>query len=156
MESLPEPIARLQSVAASADPRDIGKYKPNSADYALTGALLSTTAPTFKALSEAAGISTDTLDRILNDPARSAWIVSRMAEGAKLARGAVYARLVDMALTSRSAAWARLFLEKFDDLKTKEGAIATQNNQFNIYAEMSESELKAFVTQKARQVMGNE
>jgi hypothetical protein len=149
------PVARLESIANSADPRSFTTYKPTNSDRALAGAILTSHAKTFAELSHTAGISDATLERMLDDPARCAWIVSRSREGARFGRAAVYARILDMALNSRSPAWARLFLEAFDeDFKSKE-TIGTQNNtQVNVYKDYTTTELEAFIKQKSQQVFG--
>jgi len=152
MESdlLPAPVERLASIAATEVVSP--EYKPNLQDRALAGALITGGAHTFVELAHKAGISLATLYRIMEDPKRCSAIVAHAGQCSKAGLAAVYSRILQEALVNPKVAWARLFLERFDDeFKSKSGISAgTVNIQQNIYKDMSNEELKAFVQQMQR------
>lgn len=151
------PLTRLSAIASTSDPSAPTSYKPTIADAALAGALISKRSDTFTQLASDAGVPLSTLYRIMEDPARCAWIVNRAAQCTKIGLAAVYARILDMALNSKSVSWAKLFLEKFDDdykLRAAASAGAQTFNQLNFIGGMSDEELRSFISQKARQAMG--
>ena len=149
------PLAQLTAIAASAEPRDVAEYTPTATDQALAGSLFSSNAPTFLELAKRSGVAESTLFRLRQDPARVAWIVTHSRHLANLGRGAVYARVLDQALTSRNPNWAKLYLELFDEeYKKGQQADQTRNTQVNIFGGMSDTELRSFVQQKTRQVFG--
>jgi hypothetical protein len=108
-------------------------------------------------MADKAGLSRSTLYSIVSQPEAVAWIVEKAAKTAKFGLAAVYARLLERALESRSSAWMKLFLEVFDPTyqshQVESGV--THNTQFNIINGMSDQELRSFVEQKSRQVLGN-
>jgi hypothetical protein len=60
-----------------------------------------------------------------------------------------------MALTSKNAAWVRLFMERFDDDFRRQKVLERgTNTQFNLLASMSDEELERWVMQKTRKALG--
>lgn len=151
-----KPEARLAAIAATADAKAVASYNPTPTDKALAGALFTSGVSSFADLAAQAGISISTLDRVQDDPARAAWIVSHARQIGTLGLTAVYARIFERALKSKSPQWAKLYLELFDETFQKAHAPAapTTNNQYNFVTSMSDRELRAFIEQKRRAVLG--
>ena len=148
------PADKLAALASTAPPGSASAFEPSETDYALAGALFTSNAKSLLELARSAGISDTTLLRVRQNPARIAWIVSKGAEIAELGKGAVYARLIDKALTSDNPVWLKLYLERFDEIYRKANPGATHNTQVNVYGSYSDAELRALIQQKARQVFG--
>ena len=149
------PLARIASVAASAGPPRAAAFQPTSTCRALAGALIVENPGTFSDLAKAAGVSRSSLYETIENPDACSWILGHSEATAKVGLGAVYARILEKALTSNAPSWARLFLERFDHKFTKpDGAPNSVTNNLNLFASMSEQELKAFVSQRGRQLLG--
>jgi hypothetical protein len=152
---------RIASCAAAADPAALAEFEPTGSHLALLGALseghgLDSAAE----IAEAAGLARSTAYGILADPAACSWLSSRLSGRVASRLGLVHARLFHLAMTSRSPAAIRLFLERFDpDYKPAAEEIArvaagAVNAQFNFLQSMSPEELAAFVEQKRQRVLG--
>src|ERR1051326_368063 len=143
------------SLVPRAAPQEI--FKPSDAHTKLADVLIEGHAGSFLDMADKAGLSRSTLYSIVSQPEAVAWIVEKAAKTAKFGLAAVYARLLERALESRSSAWMKLFLEVFDPTyqshQVESGV--THNTQFNIINGMSDQELRSFVEQKSRQVLGN-
>lgn len=147
----------ILDAAASAQPSAPGAFQPTEAHQKLAATLFETTSSTFVQLAESAGISRSTLWRILKDKAACAWIVANATNAAAFGLGAVHARLLQMALTSRSPEAIRLYLQRFDpDFSAGKdiGTLNAPNSQIAFVASMSPAELEAFLKQKRRTVIG--
>ena len=153
------PGNRLAALANTATPEDIQNFKPAQIHWALAGALSVEAAASFTELAEKAGVSRSRLYEILNDPAATNWIVAQGTRLAHAALGAVHARLLHLALTSRSPAAIKLYLQRFDP-EFKEAIAETRdlaktiNSQLNFIQTMSPTELENFIALKRRRVLG--
>jgi len=153
----PKPAAQLTAIASLADPNAVKQYKPTKTDLALAGALFTTFSPTWIALASNAGVSPETLDNMRENPVRAAWVVTHGSSAAALGLGAVHVRLLDKALSSQNVAWARLYMERFDDAFHAKIAPAgdTRNTQINFISSMSDQELQSFIRQTFKRVTGD-
>lgn len=144
-----DPPERFLAVAAKAEP---GHFRPTPVHEKLAEHLFTSQASTFLDLAEAAGVSRTTIWRTLQDPKACAWICSKATQAVEFGLGAVHARLLNMALTSRSPSFMELYLKRFDPefKKADVSGGTTINQQFNMIKEMSQAELDAFVRQKRR------
>lgn len=155
--TLPAPaVARLSAIATHAPPSATRDYRPNSSDYALAGALFSSNPETFSDLAAAAGLSESTIGRVVADPARAAWILDRAAKTATVGLALAYRVLLERALTSKSSAWMKLLLQRFDKVFAAANGPPTTsvNNQYNFVAGLSDAELKAMAGQLTRRTLG--
>lgn len=149
------PAARLSAIASTADPADSLSYDLTAKDVALAGALFTSGAPDFASLALAAGLTPADLSRVCASPARAAAIIAHADKAATFGRAAVYARLLNMALTSRSATWAKLYLERFDDVyKNHKLAESATYNQNNYVSSMTDTELQAFLKLTTKATLG--
>ena len=153
----PRPLAQLTAIAA-ADPDPTATYKPTKAAQALVGALIQNNGAhtTLKDLAAKAGIDESTVHRLAGDAHAVNWVLNQSAAVANIGLAAVYARLLNRALYSKSPAWAKLFMERFD-VEYRRGQSDTtgaRNTQINVYSGMSDTELQALVQSKMRQAFG--
>lgn len=142
---------------ANPSPAEMKKFEPDHTHEAIAGALNDPEVPhTMKGLAEHAGVDPKTLRKVLRTPAALLWIVSQASSLAEARLGAVHSRIYQMAMTSRSATWARLFLERFDTnykaQKVLEKGGAQQNN---FLGEMETDELIKWFGRKLQQLQGS-
>lgn len=145
-----DPPERFLAVAAKAEPG--GSFRPTPIHEKLAEHLFTSQATSFLQLAEESGVSRTTIWRTLQDPQACQWICSKATDAVKFGLGAVHSRLLQMALTSRSPAFLKLYMERFDPEYAKQLASGgtTINQQFNMIKEMSQAELEAFVKVKKR------
>ena len=147
------PVGRFLEVAASSAPV-AEAFQPTDTHRRLAETLFESGAESFVGLAEASGVSRTTLWRILKDPPAVKWIVSHSTRAAEAGLGLVHARLLNMALTSRSPAAIELYLKRFDpEYKRAESGVPAVAQQFNVIANMSDVELEAFL-RRTRQKAG--
>lgn len=106
-------------------------------------------------LAAEAGVSRKALYELLKNPAAVAWVAANSlgTRAADAAVGLVHARLLHLALTTRSPAVLELYLKRFDsDYRRDSGGIHvhTDNALFQTIQSMSTSELEAFLRQRRR------
>lgn len=157
VEKSPNPIARLESIAATAEPEKLVEFRPKAVHHQLAGALLKQKPKSLEELAESAGIEARKLYNILERPEAVAWIVNTSANLIKVGCAAVYSRCLEMALTSKNPRWAEVFLRRFDPLFTTsqvDTIITGDNVQVNQFKSMSYSELQALVKHERKQVLG--
>lgn len=146
-----DPQERFLAVAAKADSME--GFRPTPVHEKLAEHLFTSQASSFADLVEASGVHRTSIWRTLQDPKACAWICARATEAVKFGLGAVHSRLLQMALTSRSPAFMKLYLERFDpdySSRVAEGG-TTINAQYAMIQAMSPKELEAFVSLKRRQ-----
>lgn len=151
------PVARMESIAATVDPEKLVEFKPRSIHHQLAGALLNHKPTSIPELAEKAGVEERKLWHILERPEAVAWIVNTSAQLIKVGCAAVYSRCLEMALTSKNPRWAEVFLRRFDPLfKTSEAdlSITATNVQVNQFKNYSEAELRAHLKNERKQVLG--
>lgn len=150
---------RIISLAANARPseRQLKEFEPTQTHEAIAGALNDPECPhTLEGLAEQAGVDPKTLRKVLREPAALLWIVSQASTLAEARLGAVHARIYNMAMTSRSATWAKLFLERFDkDYKNQKILERGGAQQFNFLQEMGTDELLKWFGRKLQQLQGS-
>lgn len=159
--NLPSPLndpatpARRFLSAAAANPTQLPPdYSPSEAVQRVAEVLFTSKAASFVELAEDAGVSRTTIWRFLQDPHAVAWIVQKGTAVAAAGLGAVHARLLDLALTSRSPAAIEIYLRRFDPEFRKESGTnpaTTINSQLTQVLTMSSRELEAYVRTKKRQ-----
>lgn len=149
-----EKIAAL-SAARPPTAAQMGAFSPTPAHEQIAGALNGQTSLSDAAsLAEAAGVSVRTLQRACSDPAAVTWIVAQQTEIASARLGAVHGRLFEMAMTSRSATWAKLYLERFDGEYKKQKILEKgANQQFN-FSDMTHAELLKSIGRAYRKLQG--
>jgi hypothetical protein len=150
---------KIISLANGADvsPRDMQNFEPTTTHEAIAGALNDVEAPhTLAGLAELAGVHRNTLSEVIRHPAALLWIVSQASRLAEARLGAVHARIYNMAMTSRSATWAKLYLERFDrEYKNQKIAEKGGQSQFNFLQEMGTDELFKWFGRKLQQLQGS-
>jgi hypothetical protein len=159
--NLPSPLndpaspARRFLEAAAANPAPLpADYSPPDSVRRLAEVIFTNQATSFIELAEAAGVNRSTIWRQLQDKNAVKWIVEQGSAVAAAGLGAVHARLLHLALTSRSPSAIEIYLKRFDPDYRKEshGPGGTSiNAQFAQVLTMSPTELEAFVKHKKRQ-----
>lgn len=136
--------------------RDRDQFEPTPAHYAIADALNDQTAFTnTAALAEAADCSIRTLQRAISSPAVLSWIIAQQTSIVESRLGAIHARIFDMAMTSRSSSWAKLFLERFDvEFKKQKVLERGHNQQNNFLGDMSHDELVKSIGRAFRKLQG--
>lgn len=150
-------LARLESIAATAEPEKLVEFKPKGVHHQLAGALLNHKPKSLEELAERAGVESRKLFNILERPEAVAWIVNTAANLIRVGTAAVYSRVLEMALTSKNPRWAEVFLRRFDPNFTTSAAdisISGQNVQVNQFGSWSEAELRAALKHERKQVLG--
>lgn len=152
------PLQRLAATAAAATPKAVAAFKPGPIHYAVAGALFAfdKSPPTsFRELAIGAGITESQFLSILKQPEACSWIVAHTADICRFGLAAVYSRLLNLALTSKSPQWALLFLRRFDPEFQRQNTpvAAVQINQ-NTFSDYSNQELEAHLAQKRRKRFG--
>jgi len=147
------PARRFLDVAA-ANPAPLpADYSPPDSVRRLAEVVFTTQAASFVELAELAGVNRTTIWRLLQDRNAVRWIVEQGTAVASAGLGAVHARLLHLALTSRSPSAIEIFLKRFDPEYRKDnhpGGGTTINSQFTQITSMSPGELEAFVRHKKR------
>lgn len=144
------PPARFLEAAATAPPST--DYAPTESDEKLAVHLFAVNADSFVALVETSGVSRTTIWRTLKDPAACAWITAHATKLAEAGLGAVHARLLHLALVSKTPAAIELYLKRFDPGYKSASSVAPLNvngDHANIIS-MSSEELTKFVSLKTR------
>lgn len=88
-----------------------------------------------------------------NDPEAVKWVVAHSTKAAEMGLGLVHARLLQLALTSRTPAALELYLKRFDpEFRQSQpgGGGMTINAQVAAVANMSPQELERFIEAKRR------
>jgi len=152
-QALTKPQRRIVQRAASAS--DPG-FVPTEALKRLGAVAFEGTAESFVELSKAAGVDRSHLYDLIANPAACAWLVAHGKSAAAAGLGAVHARLLELALSSRSPAAIELYLRVHDpDFKEKTQAptnITATNVLVQQVSSMSDSELSAFLNHKRNQL----
>jgi len=150
----PATPARRFLAAASANPSPLpADYSPPDAVRRVAEVIFTEKAESFIELAEHAGVHRSTIWRFLQDPNAVKWIVEQGTAVASAGLGAVHARLLHLALTSRSPSAIEIYLRRFDPEFRKEQSGSggtTINSQFAQVLTMSPGELEAFVRGKKR------
>jgi hypothetical protein len=149
---------KIISIANGANPtsEELKSFKPTPTHEAIAGALNDAECPhTLTGLAEHAGVSRNTLTAVIRQPAAVLWIVSQASRLAEARLGAVHARIYNMAMTSRSATWAKLYMERFDkEYKNQKVLEKGGAQQFNFLREMSHGELSTWFGRKLQELQG--
>lgn len=151
----PASPARRFLEAAAANPAPLpADYSPPDSVRRLAEVIFTNQATSFIELAEAAGVNRSTIWRQLQDKNAVKWIVEQGSAVAAAGLGAVHARLLHLALTSRSPSAIEIYLRRFDPEFKKESHASSGTNisaQFAQVLTMSPGELEAFVKHKKRQ-----
>ena len=149
-----EPSTPTEVVVARASTvTDATAFKPDDSHLKLAAVLFEANCPTWIELAEKAGVSRTQLWRITKDPAACAWLVAHGTKAAETGLGAVHARLLQLALTSRSPAAVELYLKRFDPNYAAKVAATGDTNitaEFATILQMSPTELDSFLRHKRR------
>lgn len=153
------PSESLPSIAATADPEKLQEFQPTNTHRAIAGALLFGPAnATITKLAEKAGLSRQTVSTCLQDPEAVAWIVAQHTTHKDTCLAVVHARLLHLALTSRSPAALKLYLQRFDpEFQKFEHNKQVKREVYQQFAQvlnMSQDELERWLSLKERQVIG--
>jgi hypothetical protein len=144
-------VERFLERAASVTPSP--GYVPTPAAIKLADVLFTAGAPTFVELAAQAGISRTALYDLLKSDDAVVWITAHGTGVAAAGLGFVHARLLELALHSRSPAAIELFLKRFDKGYQPAGPTTQTNIQTNNLAfvsSMSDQELRSYLQQKRR------
>ena len=149
-----EPSTPTEAVIArAATVIDATAFKPDDSHLKLAAVLFEANCPTWIELAEKAGVSRTQLWRITKDPAACAWLVAHGTKAAETGLGAVHARLLQLALTSRSPAAVELYLKRFDPNYAAKVAATGDTNitaEFATILQMTPTELDSFLRHKRR------
>lgn len=149
------PAEKVLAAAVVTDAAAVQDFRPSPAHFKLAQSLFETGAQTFVELAAKSGVSRTTIWRLLQEPGAAAWLASYSAQATKLGIGLVHARLLHLALTSRTPAAIELYLKRFDDEFREKSALT---GDLNVTADvanvlnMSNAELERFVELKRRAI----
>ena len=151
----PATPARRFLEAAAANPAPLpADYSPPDSVRRLAEVIFTNRAASFVELAESAGVNRTTIWRLLQDKHAVKWVVEQGSAVAAAGLGAVHARLLHLALTSRSPSALEIYLKRFDPEYRKDnhpGGGTTINSQFTQITHMSPKELESFIRHKERQ-----
>lgn len=148
-----EPLDPASAIIDAATRSTGAPYTPTDAVMKLADVVFEANAPTWLELAAASGVSRTQLWRIAKDPDACAWIVAHGTHMAELGLGAVHARLLQLALTSRSPSAIELYLKRFDAEYSKRTAVqgdSVINAEMAAIVQMSSTELENFLRHKRR------